>query len=374
MVQIRPVGSARERELFLRFPWRIYKGDPLWVPPLLPKLRQRLDPSQGPFFRRGEAELFLAYRGSEIVGRICAAVDRITNEQRDRSDCLFGFFESRDDQDVATRLLQQAVEWGRQRGLTRLIGPYHLDYEDSYGILIEGRDRPPPILCGHTPDYYRGLVESAGLDQARGDALAYYIPIDEESVAARRLQRISEYLRRRSRIQIRGVDLSDWEAEVDRVFGLINRALAHLPNFIPWQRRALWSLADEFRRIADPDLVLFAEVDNEVVGWFPGIPNVNEALIHANGLLHPWDYARAWWFMRRTPESLAVKSVLVLPEHWDSGVPVMLFAEMSRRAGAKGYRWADLSLTSADNPTTSLVAPRMGARIYKRYRVYGRGI
>jgi hypothetical protein len=374
MIEIRTVESAQDRELFLSLPWRIYQGDPLWVPPLLPQIRSRLDPARGAFFERGEAKLFLAYRGSEIVCRVCAAEDRITNSQHGRADCLFGFFETIDDHVVAEGLLDQAATWGRSKGLVNLIGPYHLDYEDGYGILVGGRDRPPAILCGHTPRYYQLLVEGAGFVKARADALAFHLPIDTESIAFRRLQRFVSYLGRRARFRIRGADLENRQAEVDRVFGLINRALSHLPNFAPWQRSAPESIADDFRKTADPDLILFAEVDDQVVGWFLGIPSVNEALIHANGLRYPWDSLRTWWHMRQRPQSLAIKSALVLHEHWDDGVPVMPFAEMYERAAAEGYRWSDLSLTPADNPTTRLVAPRMGAKIYKRYRVYEKGL
>jgi len=117
-----------------------------------------------------------------------------------------------------------------------------------------------------------------------------------------------------------------------------------------------------------------AEMDGEAVGWLPGIPNLNEAFIHVQGLRRPWDYARLWWYMRRQPRCLAVKSVLVLPEYWGRGVAVLLFAEMGRRAVARGYTWLDLSITSEDNPHTPILARHMGARIYKRYRVYRLGI
>jgi len=150
----------------------------------------------------------------------------------------------------------------------------------------------------------------------------------------------------------------------------LNTALAHLPDHIGWHRDALQASLEPFRNIADPDLVLFAEVGGKAVGWLPGIPNLNEPFYHANGLRYPWDYVKLWWLMRRQPECLAIKSVLVLPEYWGTGVSVLLFAEMGRRAKAKGFKWLDLSLTSEDNPNTPILAERMGAELYKRYRVY----
>jgi GNAT superfamily N-acetyltransferase len=106
------------------------------------------------------------------------------------------------------------------------------------------------------------------------------------------------------------------------------------------------------------------------VGWFPGIPNINEWLIHANGLRYPWDYVKLWWHSQRRPQCVAIKSVLVLPEYWDTGVAVLLFDELERRVIPKGYTWADLSLTSEDNPRTPMLAESFGAKIYKRYRTY----
>jgi GNAT superfamily N-acetyltransferase len=73
---------------------------------------------------------------------------------------------------------------------------------------------------------------------------------------------------------------------------------------------------------------------------------------------------------RQPTECVAVKSVLVLPEYWDRGVAVLLFDELAKRVQARGYRWADLSITSDDNPRTPQLAERFGAEIYKRYRVY----
>jgi len=369
-IQVRPIRTAAERRTFLHFPWRIYRRDPLWVPPLLPERAKTIDPARGVFFRRGVAEFFTAWRDGRPVGTICAAEDKPTNEARGKSECLFGFMEFVDDYAVAAALLDHVRAWARRRGLTELFGPYNLDYEDSYGVLIEGRDRPPAIFCGHTPPYYQHYLERYGFHPAHGDNLAYEIEIREDAAWRRRLAPLAERARRQGKITVRGADLRQWDAEIDRVHHLLNLALAHLPDYIPWQRDALQTMLAPFRDIADPELILFAETQGQAVGWFPGIPNLNEALIHANGLRYPWDYARLWWHMRRRPQCLAIKSVLVLPEYWGSAAVVLLLDEMARRACARGFKWADLSLTSDDNPNTPILAERMGATIYKRYRVY----
>jgi GNAT superfamily N-acetyltransferase len=369
-IEILPVETAAQRKDFATFPWQIYRNDPLWVPPLLNERIKAIDPDRGVFFQRGVAEFFMALKDGKLAGTICCADDQATNFARGLKDCMIGFFECIQDQEVARALYDHARRWAVKHGLESLYGPFNLDYEDGYGVLIEGRDRPPVILCGHTPAYYQGFFDQYGFLPARGDNLAYEITPAMATAELERLSRLSARLQRHNWITIRSGDLDHWDDEVEKIYILLNKALAHLPDFIPWPRDALQTSLEQFRQIVDPELVLFAEVNGETVGWFPGIPNVNETLIHANGLRYPWDYVRLIPYLRRQPHCLAIKSVLVLPEFWDTGVAVMLFNEMAKRAIPKGYTWFDLSLTSDDNPYTPTLAARAGARLYKRYRVY----
>jgi GNAT superfamily N-acetyltransferase len=370
MIEIRPVRTPRETREFLTFPWRIYSHDRLWVPPLLPEREKVIDLKRGLFFKHGYAELFIAWEKGRPVGTICCAEDTADTHDRGHAECMFGFFESIEDYSVAEALFLHAEVWARAHRMTAIYGPYHLDREDSRGILVEGFDRPPALLCGHNPPYYKDFCERFGMVKRESDNLAYCIDIDLNTRTMRRLMQLAERVRRRKAVTIRGARLDDLPGEIDRVWDLQNRALAHLPGFIPYPRESIESLVMPLKDLADPDLVLFAEMDGKPVGWFPAVPNFNEILIHLNGLRYPWDYLRALWYRNRKPESISIKSVVVPPEYWDTGVAILLFDEMARRAAAKGYAWADLSLTGEDNPDTWDLAHHMGAKVYKRYRFY----
>jgi len=365
-----PVRTRRERRIFLTFPWRIYKGDPLWVPPLLPDWAERIDPARGVFFKRGEAEFFIAWREGKPVGTICAAEDREENVVRQTHECVFGFFNFIEDYTVMEALLGRVCQWAAERGLDALTGPFNLDYEDSYGILVAGRDRPPTLMCGHNPPYYLDFIERYGFEPARGDNIAFALDITQENPALQELKRMAERVRERRNFVIRPADLAHWEDELERIYVLLNTAMTHLPDYRTWPREVVYNSLAPFRKIVDPELVLFAQDGERTVGWLPGLPNLNEAFIHADGLRQPWDYLKLWWYMRRQPACLAVKSVLVTPEYWGSGVVILLFNQMVRNARARGYRWIDASLTSDDNPRTPALGARFGANLYKRYRVY----
>ena len=371
-VDVRPVITVGDRRRFLRFPWRVYRRDPLWVPPLLPARGRVIDPARGPFFQRGEAALFMAWQDDQPVGTICVAEDPLKNQLLDRQDTLFGFFEYVEDYEVFTSLLEHGCNWARERGLTDLFGPFNLDYEDSYGVLIAGRDRPPTLMCSHTPPYYRDFMESYGFEPARPENVA--LAIDLQDHRLERLVKVGRRVLQEGAVTVRSADFAQFEREVARAHQVLNAALVDSANPWPWLRDNLEAIFKNLRALADPDLILFAEVASETVGFLPGLPNFNEVFTHANGLRHPWDYLRLRRGLRTRPDCLAIKAVAVLPNYWWRGVAVALLSEMTERARAKGYLWVDLSITSVDNPHTIPLAQRLGAEIYKRWQVYRRPI
>ncbi|MEN4042483.1 MAG: GNAT family N-acetyltransferase [Anaerolineaceae bacterium] len=371
MITILPVRNRRERRIFLTFPWRIFKDDPLWVPPLLPDLEERIDPRRGVFFQHGgDAEYFIAWRDGKPVGTISAAEDRFANASTGNRECIFGFFHFIQDEQVMHALLEHVKDWARRRGLVTISGPFNLDYEDSYGILVEGRDRPPALMCGHTPPYYYDFIERANLWPARGDNIAFALDLTAPNPALDELSRMAARVRQHGRFTIRAGRMEQWEEELERIYTLLNIALTHLTDYRPWPREVVFNSLAQFRKIADPELVLFAECKGETIGWLPGLSNLNEAFIHANGLRYPWDYLKLAFYLRRKTKCLTIKSALVLPEYWGSGVAALMFDEMLQRARSRGYQWIDASITSDDNPRTPALGKRFGAQVYKRYRVY----
>jgi len=369
-IVIKKVETIQDKEKFLTFPWKVYQDDPIWVPPLLPERRDLLDPDKSAFLKRADADFFLAYRAGDLAGTICAAEDPPTNQKRGTKECVFGFLEYIEDYDVFTALIETVRNWGQERGLDTLYGPWNLDYEDAYGVLIEGRDVPPVIMCGHSPEYYQGFMDRYGFVPARAQNLALRISL-EESPQYRRMLRLAERVKKQGKIKVRPADFNQWDREVGIVHGLLGRALAHLEDSIGWHRESLERTLAPFKTIADPNLILFAEVDGQTVGFLPGVPNLNEFFIKINGLKYPWNYLQLLWMMRfDQPDSLSAKSILVLPEYWNRGVVILLMEEMYHRAQEQGYKWIDMSITSADNPTSVLTAEKLGAEIYKRWQVY----
>ena len=374
LLSVEPVVTSRRRRAFLLFPWRIYRDDPRWVPPVLSERAARLDPARNPLFEHGEAEPFVAVRDGRVVGTIAAAVDRRANQSHHEQVAVFGFFECVDDYAVAQALLDQAVAWARARGLVTLRGPRSFSANDEPGLLIEGRKTPPAILMGWTPPYYVDFVERYGFRKWK-DALAYRMYRDDlpagegDDVLPARLVRVAEYARRRYGYTVRHVDLDRWDADMETARHIYNRSLGTLPEFTPMEEREWRQQAEKLRPLIDPDLAVFAQVDGREVGFGLGLPDVNQALLHCNGLRYPWNYLQPWWHSRRI-SGLSFKILALLPEYWGRGLDALIYLEIARQMLRQGYQWVDMSLTGEDNPMTNKLATRMGVRLDKRYRTY----
>ncbi len=371
-IEIVPVQDEQSRERFVRFPWQVYRNDPLWVPPLIRSQLRTLDPQRGSFFRYGEAALFMARRDGRDVGRIAGWINHRANQFLNEKAAGFGFFETLDDYKVAQALLDAACDWARGQGMETIRGPFYFSMDDSPGVLIEGLDRPPVLLCGHSPLYYADLLERYGLVKYR-DAYASWVDLavfkGDVANLPPKVLRVAKAVRRRTRVQIRAMRMEDWDAEVERVMYLVNEAMGHMRNHVPMDEQEFTRFTDELRQVVDPDLIFFAEIDGQPVGFSATVPDINQALKAANGRLFPLGWLRLWWRMRHI-DVASLKLLAVLEEYRSRGLDSLLYVETTRALLRKGYVWVDLSLTAEHNEMINRLVRNLGGQRYKVYRTY----
>ena len=371
-VEIVPVQDQRSRERFVCFPWQIYRNDPLWVPPLIRSQLHTLDPQRGSFFRYGDAALFLAQRDGQDVGRIAGWINRRANEFLGERAAGFGFFETFNDYEVTQVLLDTVCDWARGQGMETIRGPFYFSMDDSPGVLIEGNDWPQVLMCGHSPLYYAGLLERYGLVKYR-DAYAYRADLaafkGDITNLPPKILRVAKIVRRRTNVQIRTARMEDWDAEVARVMYLVNVAMGYMRNHVPMDEREFTNFTDDLKKVVDPELIIFAEIDGQTVGFAATIPDINQALKSVNGRLFPFGWFQLWWSMRRI-DVASLKLLAVLEEHRARGLDSLLYLETARALLRKGYAWVDMSLTSEHNVTINRLSEKLGWQRYKVYRTY----
>ena len=377
-IQIVPVRTRADRQAFARFPWRVYRHDPNWVPPILAGRKAYLK-RRASFFQHGEADFYLARRAAgdrPVLGTIGLAVDHTRNRHLGERRAIFGFFDVLPGDaayPTASALWDHAVAWSHHKGMTVLNGPYSFAYNDEPGFLVEGHAYPPTILMGHTPPTYAVYAERYGFVK-HADSLAYRIDFADydydPAQAPPLLLRVAERARKRLGAGVvRTARLDDWDAEIERAMQVYNRSLGVLEDFTPMREAQFRQFANQMRRIVDPDMILFAEMDGQTVGFAVGLPNIMEALRYANGLQMPWDYLRFLWHRRRVT-GVSYKIMAIDPDYWARGIDALMYMEIAIQATRKGYTWLDGSLTAETNPTTNKVMRRFGMTPYKRYRVF----
>jgi GNAT superfamily N-acetyltransferase len=371
-IQVHEVASRRDMKAFVKFPWRVYRGDPNWVPPLISERLSYLDPAHNPFYEHAEVALFLARRGREAVGTLAAFVDHAANRHQGRRTGGFGFFEVVDEYAVAGRLLDTACGWVKARGMAVLRGPTNFTNNDAPGVLIAGADCPPVMLSAHTPPYYPAFLERYGMRKSL-DVYAWRFfrrqAGEELEGLPPKLLRVAEAARRRGGVTVRKGRLDDWETEMETARCLFNATLAHLSDHVPLTRDEFRRMAGQVRPFLDPELVLFAEAGGRPAGFCVAIPDLNRVLIHLDGRLFPLGWLKAWWYGRRI-DVVSFKLMGVLEEYRLRGVEALLYVEIARAVLAGGYRWLDGSLTSEENTAINTLVRRLGAERYKHYRIY----
>ena len=157
--RVKSVVNRRDLKEFIRLPYRLYKDDPVWVPPLLMEEKKKYAPKTNPMLVHCDCQLFLLYRDGEAVGRISAFVDRLALENWEDQIGLFGSYECIDDEEGSKRLLEAARAWLRDQGMTRMRGAWSFASQE-FGVLVEGFNSPPMIMAPYNPPYYNELIES----------------------------------------------------------------------------------------------------------------------------------------------------------------------------------------------------------------------
>lgn len=373
-IKISKVRSRADRNAFIRFPWRIYRNDPAWVPPLIIERKAFLDRKRHPFYLHGDAALFLAKRNGEVVGRIMASDDPNYNAEHQSNVGCFGLFDCVDDQDVAARLFEAAAGWVRQKGGQEIMGP--IDYSTNYvcGLLIDGFQYPPTILTAHNPSYYADLIEKAGFSKAK-DWYAWWFA--DPAKAAKRLQRIARRFQEREQITIRPGNLKNIADESRRLRQIYNRAWQQNWGFVPFTEAEFEFMQREMRPLLVPEFVWLAEAGGEPAGFVLCLPDINVVLQKIDGRLtrfgFPIGLIKLLYYKSRLKKARLV-ALGVIEEYRRAGVAETLVLRIVEEAMIKRGFTGELSMTLEDNFLVNRFVEAIGAQRYKTYRIYRRSL
>ena len=373
-IHISKVSSRRERDAFIKFQWRIYPNDRAWVPPLIIERKAFLNRKRHPFYRHGDAALFLARKNGKIVGRIMASDDPQYNSLHRTNVGCFGLFESIDNHEVAAALFAAAEAWLHARGRNEIMGP--IDYSTNYvcGLLVDGFQFSPTLLTSHNPPYYRRLIEECGFSKVI-DFYAWWF--SDPTQATRRLRKLRERLQSRAQFTTRRADLRKLEAESGHFVRIYNEAWKDNWGFVPFTRAEFDHLAAEMKPLLRADFTAVAEIDGTPIGFALSLPDINVALQKINGRLTtfgiPIGLAKLLYYKSRLKKARYI-AMGVRPRFRRLGVAEMLVLRIMEEGMVKRHFDAELSMTLENNVMMNRFIESIGASKYKTYRIYSKSL
>jgi len=328
-----------------------------------------LDTKTNPFFEHAEVDFFLALGGNgKPVGRIAFVVDHAYNTFHSEEVGFFGLFESIDDQDVASRLLNAAYERCRAKGLKKLLGPMNLSTNHECGLLVEGFDRSPMLGITYNPPYYLSLLEKWGLTKAK-DLLC--LKIGPFVKMPEYLDRAMVRIEKRNRFSVRCLRMDQFHKEIDILWGIYNSAWERNWGFTPMTCGEFSFAADEMKHFIQPEFCFIAEIKGEPVGFSLTLPDLNQVLKTLDGKLFPFGWAR-FLMNRRKINSCRVLTLGVKKKFQRLGIDVSLYHKTYQRCLDQKVALCEMSWILEDNQAILAPLHRMGADIYKRHRIYER--
>jgi GNAT superfamily N-acetyltransferase len=372
-IEVRPVTSKRDLRTFIKLPWRLYRKEPNWIPPLLIDVKKRLDQNKNPFFEHAEAQYFLAWRNRQAVGRISAHVDHNLNAFQDNAWGLFGWFECEDDPEAARALLDAAEDWLRERGCDRMVGPMDFTTNDECGLLVEGHEYPPIILSPWHHAYYQRLLEQElGMEKAM-DLYMWRLYVETREKVHPAIWEMAEKLESEHGIVCRNFRKKDLQAEVGRFVEIYNSAWERNWGFVPLTEEEVRHYAKDLKPILDENWAMVAERKDtgEVVGAALTLPDYNQVLAKLNGRLLPFGWLTALR-ERRKIDAIRVIVLGVKPDYRHTGVAARLYQMHFDAAEHTPQKGGEMGWTLEVNEPMNRALEGMGAEIKRRYRIYER--
>ena len=370
----RPVLTRLELKTFISFPGTLYRNDPCWIEPIHYE-RQELLSKKNPASSHLTWQAWLAWSGTEVVGRITAQIDSLHRQLHGNDSGHFGMFEAVDDPAVVDSLFAAAEAWLRERGAARITGPFNLTINQESGLLVEGFDHPPSAMMGHGQPYYDQRLTAIGYRQAT-DLLAYWMRTDQLHFPPA----LSEMMaRERKRVVVRPLDTRQFRRDMRILREIFNDAWSRNWGFVPFTESEFFELGSQLRLLVPKDLLYIAEVDGDPCAFIVAIPNINEAIASLKGQLLPFGWLRLLWRLYGKGTRTARVPLMGVKQRYQFSrlgptLALLLIEALKPPFVKRGIEALEMSWILESNAVMRKILVQIGATPYKRYRIYEKHI
>lgn len=333
MYKVKEVSSRRDVKEFIRFPDRLYRNCPQYVPALHSVERKNL--TRLSTLSYCERKMWLLEQDGNTVGRICGMINPRYNERYGTRRARFGWFDVINDRQAADMLLNTAESWAGEHGMTDIHGPLFYNTLGKQGMLVEGFQNIPPFNCLYNYPYYQDLVEAHGY-RKECDWIQY--ELDTPRVLPEKTERLADLVAARYGLKLGSIDMLKKDPELVRhFFDLYNRSFSEkVHNFIPFTPQEMdEEAASTMPFLSDRTSSVVLDKDGGIAGFGIAFPSISKALQKAHGHLFPF----GWVHLLHALKDCSTMDLMLngaAPEWQGKGVSAIYYRDIARKAAEIG--------------------------------------
>lgn len=374
-IQIKIVSSIKEMNTFVRFGNKLYKGNRYYVPSMPLDEFNTFDKKKNGAFEFCEAELYLAYRDGEVVGRVAAIINHKANESWKVKQVRFGWIDFIDDIEVSAALLSAVEKFGKAHGMDQIVGPLGFTDFDPEGMLVEGFDRLGTMVLIYNYPYYPEHMRQHGYIKQAG-WVEYRITLPDE--LPERYRKLSEAVKQRYSLVVRKVTRKQIKKEKygQKLFKLINETYCGLYGYSLLSEKQIDQYVDIYLGIIDPEMLTFIEDANgDLIGAGISMPSLSEALQRTNG-----EFLRfGWWHLLKSmfwkkSDTVDFLLVGVRTDYQNKGVNSLLMVDLLDTYHRLGFKYAETNANLETNVKVQAMWEPFEKELHKRRWVFGKSI
>ncbi len=374
-IVIKKVENNKDLTKFIDFYCDLYEGCEQNTNSLFFDEKNTLDKTKNAVFEFCQADYFLALREREIVGRVAAIINNRANEQWGNKIVRFGWFDFIDDIEVSKALIKTVEDWGRERGMTHILGPISFTDMDKEGMLIEGFEELGNMYTIYNYDYYPKHIQQMGDFEKAYDYEERYINIPKE--IPEKFVRISQLAQERYNLRIFKPTRHQWmkEGYAKKLFQTINITYKNLKEYSQLSEKQIEQYAESYIRMADTNLITLivdGNSDDKVIGFGICFPSFSEALkkLH-KGRLMPW----GWWHLMKIllwhkTDTVDLLLIGVLPEYRAKGANALIFYDLLQYFFKYGFKHARVMPQLESNKIATANWDYYDSRLYRKRRCF----
>lgn len=351
MIEIRRIEGRKALKQFVQFAIDLYQGSENYVPPIIDMEVDTFDPGKNPVYEFCDSIFFMAYLDNRPVGRIAGFINHRSNEKYNDKIVRFCWIDFIDDMEVSRLLLNTIRDWGKQKGMTSMVGPMGPSDIDNEGCLTEGFDFLPTTVNSYNAAYYQKHLEAYGLE---ADATWYEFRIAVPEKLSDRIVRGAEMAKQR--YGLRGFYEPSARLAVKKwgrkIFELANACYEPIYGFTAFTDAQIDYYVKAYVPMIPMEFLrLVADKDDNLIAFGVLIPSISVAQQKAKGHLLPfgWYHLLKALKCKGTTDTIDMMLIGVRPDYQGKGIHAIIFTDVVPHLHRWGFKYMETNAELVTN-------------------------